>query len=350
MSHDFAVRLYAVSKLGAEVFITNSELAPREFADPHLFVHKDPTPPAPALAAASVTRPSALAQDLRTATDAAVGTAHDDKPAAEISTSTDTAPNEKPATESSVAADTAHNIKPAPEHAATSEIASVPKVPAEASPVADIANPPLPAPARPASVAPTPLRLATASPDAVPEPPRQIAAVTHISKLPIAIFISRKTAKIYVRQDFEPVFSAPITIEQPDQALGTFVFTALQYLPDQSGFVWNVVAMPAEQAKTAPIGKGAQRARRNETAVKEVIAPPTESPAEALARLEIPQDALDRISQMIVPGSSLILSDQGLGDETGEGTNFIVVTHERLAREIESAGDDRVTTRRRAPR
>jgi hypothetical protein len=29
---------------------------------------------------------------------------------------------------------------------------------------------------------------------------------------------------------------------------------------------------------------------------------------------------------MIIPGSSLIISDQGLGDETGEGTDFIVET------------------------
>ena len=46
--------------------------------------------------------------------------------------------------------------------------------------------------------------------------------------------------------------------------------------------------------------------------------------AEALARIEIPQDILDRISDLIIPGSSLIISDQGLGGETGEGTDFIV--------------------------
>ena len=28
----------------------------------------------------------------------------------------------------------------------------------------------------------------------------------------------------------------------------------------------------------------------------------------------------------MVPGSSLIISDHGLGDETGEGTDFVVVT------------------------
>ena len=57
MSHDFAMRLYAVSKLGAQVFITDQELAPREFADARLFVHKDPAPPIPVLAAASLTLP-----------------------------------------------------------------------------------------------------------------------------------------------------------------------------------------------------------------------------------------------------------------------------------------------------
>ena len=52
-----------------------------------------------------------------------------------------------------------------------------------------------------------------------------------------------------------------------------------------------------------------------------------ETPQQALARIEIPQDVIARISELIVPGSSLIVSDQGLGEETGEGTNFIVVTH-----------------------
>ena len=54
--------------------------------------------------------------------------------------------------------------------------------------------------------------------------------------------------------------------------------------------------------------------------------PPPQTPAEALARIEIPQDIVARISELMVPGSSLIVSDQGLGDETGEGTDFIVVS------------------------
>ena len=328
MSHDFAVRLYAVSKLGAEVFITNAELAPQEFGDPHLFVHKDPTPPVPVLAAASVTLPSALAQDSRTATDAAVvETVHDNAPAADASSPKDIAHDDKPVAENATTSDTAHDDKPAAEHAAAADTAT--EVAAEASSVRVIGDPLLPAPAPkwPASEVPMPVRSATANPEAAPKPAPPIAAVTHVSKLPIAIFVSRKTGKIYVRQDFEPVFSAPITVEQPDQPLGTFVFTALEYLPDRSGFVWNVVSMPGERAKPKPVGKFSLRTRHDDTAVKDVDVPPPESPAGALARIEIPQDAIDRISQMIVPGSSLILSDQGLGDETGEGTNFVVVMH-----------------------
>ena len=54
--------------------------------------------------------------------------------------------------------------------------------------------------------------------------------------------------------------------------------------------------------------------------------PPPLTPAQALARIDIPQDVIDRIAELMVPGSSLVVSDQGLGDETGEGTDFIVVT------------------------
>jgi hypothetical protein len=35
---------------------------------------------------------------------------------------------------------------------------------------------------------------------------------------------------------------------------------------------------------------------------------------------------VDRIAEMITPGSSLIVSDNRLSDETGEYTDFIVLT------------------------
>ena len=53
---------------------------------------------------------------------------------------------------------------------------------------------------------------------------------------------------------------------------------------------------------------------------------PASNATEALDRITIPQEAIDRISEVLVPGSSLIISDEGLGRETGRYTEFIVVT------------------------
>lgn len=149
---------------------------------------------------------------------------------------------------------------------------------------------------------------------------------------PIAIFISRRESKIYVRQNFTPLFDALVKIEDPSQPLGTHVFTAMDYMPDHSSFRWTVVTLPAAAPKEAEHWKyvrdawGRKRRVRLAEPPQEAAPAPQETPEEALARIQIPQDALNQISQLIVPGSSLVVSDQGLGPETGEGTDFIVVT------------------------
>ena len=63
---------------------------------------------------------------------------------------------------------------------------------------------------------------------------------------------------------------------------------------------------------------------------KEQVGPSeqTRSPDDAnaaLDRIEIPQDMVGRISQLLTPGSSVIVSDYGLSRETGNDTDFIVV-------------------------
>jgi len=41
---------------------------------------------------------------------------------------------------------------------------------------------------------------------------------------------------------------------------------------------------------------------------------------------ELRKEAVERIGELLVPGSSLLVSDEGLGRETGRGTEFIVLT------------------------
>jgi len=40
----------------------------------------------------------------------------------------------------------------------------------------------------------------------------------------------------------------------------------------------------------------------------------------------MPQEAVDRIAELLTPGSSLVVSDHGLGKETGRYTEFVVLT------------------------
>jgi lipoprotein-anchoring transpeptidase ErfK/SrfK len=139
---------------------------------------------------------------------------------------------------------------------------------------------------------------------------------------PISVFISRKEGKLYVRKGFEPVFDAPVTFEDPNRPLGTHVFTALAVNGDNTTLRWNVVSMPG--AGLPPVKKPA-KGKPVETPAAPVVGPASNA-TDALGRVTIPPDALERISELMSPGASLIISDKGLGGETGKGTDFIVLT------------------------
>ena len=60
----------------------------------------------------------------------------------------------------------------------------------------------------------------------------------------IAVFISRKDSKLYVRQNFAPLFDVPVTIAPSDRPLGTHVFTAQADKNDANVLHWSVVSLP----------------------------------------------------------------------------------------------------------
>jgi hypothetical protein len=363
MPREFAMKLFSVTKVGVRVIIARNELKPVPFADVHLFVHKAMPAPAPAAAAPAApeapeaTR-TAQAGDDNKKTDAvalpksetpAAAAPAAPEPAKAVLVSDDTkttsaAEPPKPeaqATAAPAATDAAAPVDDAqPKPLATAEA----KAAAPASQqdgLAKLVAAPLP-PAPPPAVTDK-LRGTAATPavaldhpaDAAPAPaakPTSVVETGHAATQgPISIFVSRKEKKIYVRQNFSPLFYAPVTIDHPEQAFGTHVFTAMAYLGDGATFRWNVVSLPGEPPKAKRDADNGRRATRNSRREEPVARPlgelpPPQTPAEALARIDIPQDAIDRISALMVPGSSLVVSDQGLGEETGEGTDFIVVT------------------------
>ena len=139
---------------------------------------------------------------------------------------------------------------------------------------------------------------------------------------PIAVFISRKEGKLFVRKGFAPVFDVPVTIAQPDQPLGTHVYTALAVNEDNATLRWTVVTVPNNTA----LAKKPQAGKKGEPVVAAAPTLPPSTAAGALDRITIPEEALDRIAELMSPGASLVISDQGLGGETGNGTDFIVLT------------------------
>ncbi|HEX8808138.1 MAG TPA: hypothetical protein VF760_03995, partial [Xanthobacteraceae bacterium] len=101
--------------------------------------------------------------------------------------------------------------------------------------------------------------------------------------------------------------------------------------PEHAILRWNVVSLPGEPPKRVRYVEE-RRGRHGRVRQREIEeeragdTPSPQTPSQVLARIEIPPEVSDAIAQMIIPGSALIVSDQGLGDETGEGTDFDVVT------------------------
>ena len=139
----------------------------------------------------------------------------------------------------------------------------------------------------------------------------------------MSIFVSRKDGKLYVRQAMQPLFDLPVALRDPDQPIGTHVYTAME-LKD-GAMRWTAVTIPS--------GYRSEQTERQVRQEVEVASRPSPSSSiaavgrgAALDRFDMPQEALERLAAMLIPGSSLIVSDNGIGGETGIYTDFIVLT------------------------
>ena len=141
---------------------------------------------------------------------------------------------------------------------------------------------------------------------------------------PVSIYISRATRKLYVRRNthkrwpdggevFDSSLEVPVTIRDPDKPIGTHVFTAMAR--EGAALRWTVVTIDnGDDAKNA------------------------------LDRITIPQDVLDRIAPTAVPRSSIIVSDEPLSAETNYRTEFVAVLSNQpqggfITRKVTPPGD-----------
>lgn len=123
--------------------------------------------------------------------------------------------------------------------------------------------------------------------------------------------------QLMIRQKFSPLFSAPVDIQEPEKALGTHFIEATDVDRFKRKADWRGVTL--DDHLPAPTQK------------RLGITIPADDPAvftaeAALSRIVIPDDLRARIETMLSEGSSITISDSGLGPETGDGTDFITVT------------------------
>ena len=379
MSRDFAQKLWPITKLGVRVIVARSELAPVEFSHPKLFTPKL-KPPEPKVAMRSETDGLDTAQPIKlaqaTTSDTAASPAEataspaeamprlpdaksaaDDKPAESAAQQAETVkPVEetaKPAEDVKAAETTQPAEQPTTDDMPKATGAVEPPRPADAAPAfqpsdlrKSVEAPQPAAPATPAQAAPTaqsapaqplPVQVAPDSSDAVkpapavvdpmkPPAPRLKAEQPPKRAGQVAVFVSRKEKKVFVRQGMIPLFDMPVVIEDPDQPLGVHVFTAMAVTDNGEGMRWNLFTVPNDTS--APVEqRGSRRKSNREPPPRPTVhLKPPSTAAQALDRIEIPKEAIDRISELLIPGSSLVIADDGLGRETGRYTEFIVLT------------------------
>ncbi len=292
-SHDFAQRLWPTTKLGVRFIVSRHEVEPIDFAHSKLFVPR-PKPADQIAQSVPGTLPQTkLAQaSTQSQTDASAlpGEQRDTTGTVELT--------QGPAV-TTIPAELRKSMDVPSER--TVEVA--PSMP----PADDLAKP------APAIDPPKPLAPSRKSAD---QPAKRIGQV--------AVFVSRKEKKIFVRQGMVPMFDMPIVIEEPDTPLGTHVFTAMGMTDDGEAMRWNLMTVPTDGSILEREGR-----RRFREPPKVIYASkPPSTAAEALNRIQFPQEAVDRISELLIPGSSLVVSDEGLGRETGRGTEFVVLLRE----------------------
>ena len=132
---------------------------------------------------------------------------------------------------------------------------------------------------------------------------------------PVSVFISRKTGRLYVRQATVPLFDMPVTIRDADKPLGTHLFIAARPGDDGASVGWVSLTPPAAaevHVRRHSSRRGHPVAPEEQTGAGAPDYP--ETAAHALDRIEIPQEAAQRIAELTWTGATLIVSDVAMSD------------------------------------
>jgi hypothetical protein len=297
---DFAARLFDVTRLGMRVIVAPGDVVPVEVSHPALFQTR---PGAGVLAAARAAEADAAA---RRADQARLTAVTASREAARATVAVRVAENLRRRAEAQLAA-TEVSLDSALPAEANQQAAN-----AKAKVIARIAELEEQWAAAQAELQPKLAAVASAREVAVAAEAARVAAAEAAREVardrePVSVFISRKTQRLYVRRALQAILESPVTLLDPDRPIGTHVFTAVERSSGDTELRWSVVSLAGRRdgVDATSTDPGAAKA--------------------ALDRIGIPQEILDRIADMAVTRSSLIISDEALSSETGNETDFVVV-------------------------
>ena len=101
---------------------------------------------------------------------------------------------------------------------------------------------------------------------------------------------------LFVRQEFGSVFDTPISFRNPDEPLGTHLFTVMNFAPGDTKAQWIAISLQDDADAIA-----------------------------VLDRIEIPDEVRQNISERLTPGSSLIIADTAINSAgLPKGADFLV--------------------------
>jgi hypothetical protein len=302
MPYDFAEKLFDRTRIGMRVIISPNDAEPVEFSHPALLV------PNPAAIAAAPARAETLAREAEEAAKAAdeakKAAATAARETASLTASLRKLEGLKSRADAEVAfADKKLAAAKTDEARAQANEQKEKAVNRAAEALTQLEAAKADAKSKPATAAAA--KDAAKAAQARKADAAKAASEAKLALEPVSVYISRATQKLYVRRNthkqwadggevFDATIEVPVTIRDPDKRIGTHVFTAMAR--KDAGLRWTAVTIDdGDDAK------------------------------DALDRITIPQDVLDRIAPTALPRSSIIVSDEPLSRETNYRTEFVAV-------------------------
>ncbi|PYE35670.1 putative peptidoglycan binding protein [Rhizobium sp. PP-WC-1G-195] len=124
--------------------------------------------------------------------------------------------------------------------------------------------------------------------------------------------------QLLVRRDFKPLFEAPVTITEPEIALGAHFYQFQDIDATTGKGNWFSLSLDNVIPKS-------MKTRLGITLDDDALA--YNAATRVLDRIQMTVELREQVEDVLAPGSSLTVSDMGLGPETGRGTDFVTITH-----------------------